>query len=182
MSGFSSLIIILIAFSAIYGFINPNINAISDLKAKQTEYRDAIDKTKEIENMKNSLLARYNSFPKADKDRLDKMLPSKEETASLINDIDSIASSYGMAVKTVITTSEDNDTATSIVEGAPRSPYRTTSVSFYVSGSYPNLVNFLNDLEKSLRIMDIRSIELSTNSTTASVNSYLVKLDIYSLN
>ncbi|NDE67999.1 hypothetical protein EB052_00165, partial [bacterium] len=54
----------------------------------------------------------------------------------------------------------------SVAGGTPTgNPYNTMSLTFNVTGKYQDFLDFLRDLEKSLRILDTTKISLSANDT-----------------
>ena len=74
-----------------------------------------------------------------------------------------IAQSHGLVIKNI-----KLDTAAKLETGKigqDFSKYGTVGLSFSVNSSYDNFQNFLADLEKSLRLVDISDLSVAGNDT-----------------
>jgi Tfp pilus assembly protein PilO len=137
------------------------------------------ERRRELQNVRDQLLSRYNTFPQADMDKLQKLLPDHIDNVRLILDLDSMAAKYGMRVKNV-TTDDDNSRAAQGELGPDESAYESVILSFTVTGTYDTFRQFLADLEKSLRLVDVVGLDFNANDTgiydfTFHVKTYWLK-------
>lgn len=143
---------------------NPDISkkSVVELIDEKTKYEAAIQKTKEIEEVRNGLQTKYNLITNIDKQRLDKMIPSNIDSVRLIIDVNNVASAYGMSLRDISISDAPASTARkdAPVLGTQSGTYSYENLSFSLTGSYDNLVSFLFDLEKNLRISDVTSLSL----------------------
>jgi len=145
---------------------------------KKQQYEQTLQTVSNIENTKQALLTKFNKISDADKQNINTILPNSFNFTKLISQIDTVAESYGIAIKDV--TSQDmNPTAgSSIADAQPKSPYSSAVIGFSFSAPYNKFSGFLNDLEKSTRILDINSLQLKVdekgNSVPLGKGGYLV--------
>ncbi len=161
-------ILIALAIAAFFMFTDPMYQEITSKRQIVDSYNQALDNSKALESERDKLTQKYNSFDPNNLARLQKLLPNNVDNIRLILEIENIASPYGMLLKNVKydTTNGKSDTVSSIVPttGNP-SPkdYGVWDLEFSTQGTYNNFVNFLKDLENNLRIVDVSSIQFSSN-------------------
>ena len=56
---------------------------------------------------------------------------------------------------------------------------RTFNLQFSTTASYPNFLSFMKDIESSLRLTDIQSIDFIAADPTKGLTTYTVKLSTY---
>lgn len=159
-----------LAGGILFFFTQPTYDDGKVLERKIEEYNQALDKASELQQLKQSLLSRYSTFTSADIDRLHKMLPDHVDNVRLVLDIDNLASKNGMAIQNVVISDQSSKEATSGVispTGGAKQKYDSLTLKFATSGTYQNFVSFLQELEASLRVVDLVSLglELETAST-----------------
>jgi len=163
-------ILIIAAAAVFFMFTNPTYQDISSLQAQAVSYNEALDNSKSLQAQRDKLTEKYNSIDPTDLAKLQKLLPDNVDNIRLILEIEGIASPYGMVLKDVKydTTSQQTSTATqNVASKTNNSNYGTWNLQFSTEGSYSNFLNFLKDLEKNLRIVDISSIDFSSDNTGA---------------
>lgn len=167
---FSSILIILgVALFMVY--TDPTYENIKVLRAEEKQFDDAIEKSMELIDIRNSLLGKYNGFSKADLDRVEKLLPDNIDNVRLILDLDGIARSHGVALRNV----EVGQTATT---DGQADPLGHVTLTFSVSSPYNTFQEFLQDLESSLRLVDVKTISFEAGDD-GDVYTYNVILETY---
>ena len=156
-----------IAGAAFILFTQPNYDTAKALEAQIAEYNQALDKAAELQQLKQSLLSRYNAFNPADLDRLHKLLPDHVDNVRLVLDLDNLAARNGMALQNVVISnpsSEGSQPGAISAIGAARQTYDSLTLKFATAGTYQNFSAFLQELEMSLRIVDLVSLSLERDS------------------
>lgn len=153
------IIFILLAAGLFFTYIDPAYKDVKKIIVEEQRFDEALDKSKELQEVRNKLLSKYNTFSTNDLDRLKKLLPDNVDNVRLVLDIDHIASTYGMRIKDVAISAVDERQAGVI--GQNDAPYRSVNLSFSVLSSYENMINFIKNIEKSLRIVDITDISFT---------------------
>src|SRR3990167_2827818 len=159
-----------IAGAIFFLFTQPTYDGIQSLKQQIGQYDQALDKASELQQLKQSLLSRYNAFNPADLDRLHKLLPDHVDNVRLVLDLDNLANRHGMALQNVVISnaaaSEKSAKSVATIDVLGRA-YDSLTLAFSTEGSYADFTAFLLDLENSLRIVDLVSLKLDPGAETA---------------
>ena len=166
MKFFFALAALVIAGGLFFFYTKPAYDGVQSVRAEIGEYDAALDKAAELQKLKQTLLSRYNAFNTGDLDRLHKLLPDHVDNVRLILDLDSLASHYGLALQNVDVSSSEavaakSQTAIGAI-GAGNQKYDSLTLKFSTTGTYGNFVQFLADLESSLRIVDLASLSIAS--------------------
>ncbi|MEK7150498.1 MAG: type 4a pilus biogenesis protein PilO, partial [Patescibacteria group bacterium] len=105
-----------------------------------------------------------------------KLLPDHIDNVRLIIDIDSIASRYGLGIKNIKVNNE-SDASSGGKLGPNNSPFGTFAMKFNIVASYDSFRSFINDLQESLRIVDISNV--SFEATESGYYDYEVTIKTY---
>ena len=169
----TSIILISLAVGVFVMFTNPFYNDISLLQAKVSAYDEALNNSKDLENERDKLTAKYNTVSADNLAKIKKLLPDSVDNIRLILEIEKLALPYGMALRDVqYSVVKEEPGAGSISNSSARGAstgagYGAWELEFSVTGAYNNLINFTRSLESNLRIVDISSLQFtSTTSTT----------------
>ncbi|MFA6552221.1 MAG: type 4a pilus biogenesis protein PilO [Candidatus Paceibacterota bacterium] len=191
---------------------NLGSKSITELQGKKAEYEDAIDKTKEIEKARTGLLAKYNAITPDNVKKMAKLLPNYIDNVRLIIDVNTIASRYKMTLgnisvaaptQTAAPAKTATGAASSAIGPAPVAgtagtqtaaagaasvaattvrKYASAKLTFSVTGSYDNFIQFVEDLEHSLRIIDVTSITLKPPADSKTENyNFGLSINTYKL-
>jgi len=136
------IIFTLISIGLFFLYIDPVYSDIRLKISERNESDNALDKSKELREVRDKLLSVYNTFSTNDIDRLEKLLPDNVDNVRLILDIDYIASTYGMRIKNVTINKKDN---------------RDVGV---IGPSNKLFESVIKNIEKSLRVVDITEVSL----------------------
>ena len=168
-------IILLVASATLFfTFIDPTYNQIIELQKDEARFSEALDNSKQLQQIRDGLLEKYNAIPTEDIDRLEKMLPDTIDNVKLIRDIDGVANKYGMSLRNVKIAVTDKNIS---VIGPDTNTYDSVNLTFSVSGPYKTFIAFLHDMESSLRLVDVVSIKFS--SSKADLYEYNVTIKTY---
>lgn len=173
---------LVIAGGIFFLYTAPTYSTIQGLLSQESQYDDALSKARQLEDTRDQLLARYNTFSQADLDRLDTMLPDSVNNVRLILDLDSMASKYGMRVRNVSINTSDNTPSGAGSENTQRlgpssQAYESVVMTFTVTGTYDVFRQYLNDLERSLRLCDVIGISFVPND--AGIYDFTIQLKTY---
>lgn len=172
------IILITAAIAGFFILISPLYNDISLKKGQIASYDEALNNSKALEAERDKLTQKYNSFDPENLTKLQKLLPDNVDNIRLILEIEKIASPYGMVLKDVkYDATSKNDvlvpTTGQEIEKFSRKDYGIWDLEFSTQGTYINFINFIKELEKNLRIVDISSIQFSSSVTTLGLNPSL---------
>ncbi len=174
MSNIVSIILILSSVGLFFGYIDPAYESIRGQKIEKADYDRALNNSKQLQAERDKLLDKFNNIDKVNLDDLAKFLPDNIDNIRLILDIDEIAKNYGMRIRNF----KADATEKSDVIGASNSPYGTLNLSFSTTAPYQTFLTFMRDLEDSLRLIDVTSIEFAS-SDTGDLYDYKVTIKTY---
>ncbi|MDP2593599.1 MAG: hypothetical protein Q8P52_03060 [bacterium] len=186
MKFITPLILILSSVGLFMMYINPQYagvtgadvfeaKSIKELKQDILNYDDALQKTRDLETIRTGLSDKFKSVSEKQRERLIKLLPDHIDSVRLIIDMNGIAASNGTALSGISlstkssgagpqpsgTEGESGSAGQPNLLGPQTTLYDSVELSFSTSGSYEEFLSLVRDLETSLRIVDIISINIS---------------------
>ncbi len=167
-------IISIIGFSVAIGvfffYTKPTYDSVKKIQAEIATYDQALERVNELQTRKQELLSRYNAFNPADIDKLQKLLPDHVDNVRLILDFDNLASTHRLAIQNVVVGRSGGDTSSAgqaqpaeIIGGGSK-PYDSLTLKFSTRGTYESFGKFMEDVQTSLRVVDLVSLTLSQSS------------------
>jgi hypothetical protein len=158
----TNIVLVLLAIALFYAYTSPQYQEVKALRASAGEYQDVLDNVSNIAAARDALLVDYQSIPRNQVERMSKMIPDTVDTVRLALDLDTIASRYGITLKDVkVDTKGDPNSALAVLPNNSVS-YEKAMVTFSFISNYDNFIRFLADLERSLRLMDVKSVFFAT--------------------
>lgn len=158
-----------------FWYTKPSYDSSLSLRASIAQNNAALDKTAELQKLRQTLLSRFNTFDPGDLDKLQKLLPDHVDNVRLILDLDNLAEDGGLALQNVDVSSAQKQTAKSQTAlgaiGASNQKYDSLTLTFSTIASYPDFIEFLTNLESSLRIVDLVSLTINPSGSGAAVAS-----------
>ena len=165
---------ILLAGTIFFMYTKPTYDTIQATQAHIVQYNAALDKATKLQELKQGLLSHYNAFNPGDLQRLQTLLPDQVNNIGLILDLDTLASQSGMSIENVNISVTDQASQVSGGKlssagsqiGAPIKPYDSLDVTFTVHGTYTQFIEYLTNLEASLRIVDLVGLTINSGGTS----------------
>jgi len=166
--------IIIAAIALFFLLTNPLYKDTQLLKTDVATYNKALDNSTQLQKEKDSLLEKYRNISETDRKRLDTFLPDNVNNIKFVLEIEQIANLHGMPLKDIkfVENKNTTDTNKNIVgnmvvqkNGLNNKAYGIFTVEFTTEGKYSSFLIFLKDLERNLRLMDIKSLSFEVPST-----------------
>lgn len=151
----------------VLAIIFPTVGAIPPVYSKNQESsnqsRDLTDRLSKINTLVSSQQAIKSSVVLADK-----ALPSKDDIPDLMNQIQAIATSSGVSLKSL---------QFGGITKAPEGDFKKISMQAVMDGNFTNMLNMLSNVEVTSRIINVHSVSFDSqkgDSLTASLglNAY----------
>lgn len=162
-----------ISLGIFFALTNPLIKDIEIVRDQAAQLDSALNDTKKIQSIRDSLLNKFNAIDVSDRENLLKILPVDINNAWLILEIDTIAFRNGILIKDInIFSGKSNNNF-----DTPQDPYQNIEITLGLTGTYETLRSFIKELEKSLRIIDVST--LSFTSGEGRVSKFTIKLKTY---
>ena len=194
------IILLILALGIYFTFTRSKVETLKSIKNVNAGYQEAINNSEKLIKTRDSILKAFNEISENDRQRLEKMLPNNIDNVRLTLDVKSIGLGRGLLLKNVKTNAPNintsivptnnttSNTSNSIGSNSGsmgRTPmsvtlpsnFDTVTLSFNVTTDYKTFMELLNDLETSLRIIDISKITLTANDTN--LYDYGVEIKTY---
>ena len=181
-------ILLVLSIASFVVFTNPAYQQVKVLKAQAAQYDTALANSRKLQEERDTLNAKYRNFTPDELDRLTKLLPDNTDNIRLIIDIQQMAQSYGMTLATIkFDAGQDAATAgTSPLTSASAADVSSASqdygafdLTFSTTATYENFINFIKDVESSLRLTDIESVDFSAGDPVKGTTIFTVQLRTY---
>lgn len=176
---------ILMIAASIVGFvivIIPYYQDISLLRAEESDYNQILNNARRLQEERNKLVTRYNSFDPTNLAKLQIMIPKNPDNVKLILQLDALARQNGLALQNVrIEDSQQESVQGRSGVSSQSSDIGKLGINFTAVGPYVGFLNFLRSMETSLRIIDVQKITFSSIDDrpnyqySVSVQSYWLK-------
>ena len=163
------------AIALFFFYLQPTYGEIGKAREEVAHLEATLESAQEIQLERDRLVSKYKAIPAADLERLEKILPDHADNVRLILEIDTIAKSYGMTLDDLNIAKTDQTAASSNPGGnTGESPVGTITFSFRTSSSYETFLQFMQDLEHSLRVVDITTLSIVPGGREGakSINDY----------
>ena len=169
MKNITSILLIIAAIGIFFFYSKPKYEAAAVRRAELKTYQDTLKKVEELEEEIARIETKIEAIDPEERERLEKLIPVTINNVNLIIDINNIASNFGLAIRDIDieeAEEEEGDERTPVARQRDNAPYNSIDLSFTVTSSYANFVDFINDLEKSLRIVDITKITFTPGDSS----------------
>ncbi len=177
MKNTTAILLLLLSFALFYTTTLSYYDKAKVLRASSQDYQGVLDNILRIAETRDQLLVDYRGIPKAEIERLGKVLPDHVDTVKMAQELDTISSHYGISLKNIrIDKAASQDASLPILPEFEK-PYNKVTLSFSFIANYADFRKFLEDLEKSLRIMDIRSLIFQAGESA--ISEYQISIDTY---
>ncbi len=140
---------------------------IKSLLSQVSAFDEALDKAHELKKRRDDLLSKRRSFPNEDVQKLERVLPDNVDNIRFVIDINGIAARRNLSLKNVAlgTISDAKSSRSALAVGPSGDPVGSAEISFALVATYDDFLAFLQDVEHSLRIVDVESISFKPAST-----------------
>lgn len=181
MKSFLPVILIIIAIGLFFFQVRPLYSEIKGLRAEAKQYDEALKMADELKEIRVDLAHTLASFPKADLERLDHFLPRRLDTVRIILDIDGIGLRNGIRLNDmkVSVPSQETGKVGAVQSGSNSS---VIDISFSFSATYVQGVQFIQDLQRSLRLLDAVSLSVKPSQNNPVFNDFDMSLQTYWIN
>lgn len=153
------IVLILLAAAAVFFLLVPQWNAVSALRADVSQLQSLSSELDQLGTQRDALIKEYTSISEADLKKVAELAPRDSENSSALVDLDTLASSNGLALSQIDFTNTASAGATALKLPATKS-YGEIPVSLSLRGTYDGFRKFLTGLEHNLRLVDVTDINL----------------------
>ena len=180
MKNIIPIIVTIISIATFVLVVQPQYNEIKAMQSKETELEDVLDNARKLQSLRDGLLDKRKEIASADIRRLEKLIPESADNVKLILEFEQIADRYGLSIDAASATKESEDGGAQAQNfDIETKDYGIITLDFTLNGGYAELISFLKDVEKNLRITDIRSLSITPSDGLSNDYSYALTVDTY---
>jgi len=174
------LILVAAAIGLFAAYTDPTYQASKELQGQLAQYNDALTKSQQLKSVRDQLLSKRNTFSDSDVSKLETVLPDNVDNIRLIIDINNVAARHNLTLQNVSLGDVGNGVnggSNALAAGSSGSAVNSVQVGFSVTTSYDGMLSFLNDLEHSLRLIDVEDLAFTAGGLDN--DSYSFKIQTY---
>lgn len=167
-----AIIMFIGAGALIFVYVSPTYTEANKVKSEIAVYQQALEKATEVQELKRGLLAKLNDFSGANVERLEKMLPDHIDNIHLVLDLDGMATARGLSLSAVSVQREGGNAKEKKDSGVAlagalqeQRKYQSVILQFSVVATYADMLAFMRDIERSLRLVDLVSLKIGSAQT-----------------
>ena len=180
MKNIIPIIITIISVATFVLVVQPQYNEIQTMRAQETELEDVLDNARKLQSLRDGLLDKRKEIATSDIRRLEKLIPESADNVKLILEFEQIADRYDITIEAASATKEEDADGNQIQNfDIETKDYGIITLDFTINGGYSELISFLKDVEKNLRITDIRSLTISPSDGFDANYTYGLTIDTY---
>ncbi|KKW42874.1 MAG: hypothetical protein UY93_C0007G0003 [Parcubacteria group bacterium GW2011_GWA1_56_13] len=140
---------------------------IKSLQTQVSAFDEALNKAQDLKSSRDKLISKRNTFSEENVQKLERILPDNVDNIRFVIDINGIAARRNLSLKNVAlgTVSDAKSGRSALAVGSSGDPVGSAEISFALSATYDEFLSFLQDLEHSLRIVDIEKISFKSSDT-----------------
>ncbi|MDQ2933313.1 MAG: hypothetical protein M3Q80_02940 [bacterium] len=169
----TALILIVLAIGIFMTFTRTKLTELQGMRKVNAKYAVALANAKTLLKARDEANKKWNAIEPQDRERLEKIIPDTIDNIRLIIDLNAIARQNGNLslrnIKAVATDNADKQVAppkTTNAAATKNSGITTpkldvVTVSFSLNAPYEQFILFMEDLEKSLRILDVTHLTVA---------------------
>lgn len=171
----------ILAIVIFFGYVSPTWSGtIAETRAAIAHNERALAAASQYSEQQNQLASARDAIDPTGLMRLMTFLPDSVDNVGLILDLNALAARSGLQLSKidVAPTSAPATTSTGAQQGAaPKGPMSSVDLTLSAVGSYSALQKFLQGVERSARLLDVR--ELNVKGSETGVYTYQMKLRLY---
>lgn len=175
-----AFLLILLSIGIFYLLTQPVLADITAVKARSALLDDVITNGRKLLKVRDDRRDELLHFPPDIRANLEKMLPDRIDNVRLIIDLIALALRYGIDVRNPQIVEPGTAKSTAVQVGPDVNRYGSVDLAFSFQAPYGVFQKFLEDMEHSLRLLDVVSVEFSANDKdnydyTVTIRTYWLK-------
>jgi Tfp pilus assembly protein PilO len=165
-------ILVIAAIGLFVVYTNPTYQATKALQAQASQYDDALTKSQQLRAIRDQLLSKRNTFSADDVQKLQEVLPDNVDNIRFIIDVNNIAARHNISLSNVQlgTIGGSSQTQQGVAAAAQGSAVGSVDIGFSINASYSDMLAFLQDLEHSVRLIDVEKLSFTAPSSGATTD------------
>jgi Tfp pilus assembly protein PilO len=167
---------VLVSIVLIIVVVNPSLDKLKAVKQQLVELKESERQVEKLIADYDQLREKYQAVSDQDRQVLEKVLPSNINNVRLILELERIAELRGLGFKDVDVVLKKDENQQSQIIDVNRQQLRKVVASITLVGDYGAFVQYLSDLEKSLRLITMKTIDFQAQRQEKKPTQFEYKL------
>lgn len=168
------VIALMLSIGIFFAYVDPLwTGKVAETKVAIAADESALQAAQDYKARENELAAQRDAIDPANLARVQSFLPDSVNNVNLILNVNALAARSGLALSNIDVAKSDSGAAVTQSSG----PIGTVDLSLSAVGTYSALKNFLQGVEKSARLLDIREIQV--RGSDSGVYDYQMTIRLY---
>lgn len=186
MKNIISIIVIIISLASFALVVKPNYDEIKNMKSVDSELDGVLDNARRLQSTRDSLLEKRKNLNSDDVRRLEKLIPPSADNVKLILEFEQMAGRHNLSIQAASAAkdeAEDGDENANATGNqgfdVDTKDYGIVTLDFTLEGGYADFISFLEELEKNLRITDLRTLNIAPPVDGQGLYQYDISVETY---
>ncbi len=168
-----------ITIAIVFMFITPKYESTKDLNLKIADNQEKIKLAIELRNKQTKLQEKNVAISQDERGRLEKILPETVDNVRLIMDISNIGDFTVVKNIGISGEIEEKETAQAKTKNiSGNADYGSLQLSFSFVSGYEEIKTFFRRLEDSLRLVDIKELNINSVASNSAASQYDVNIKL----
>ncbi len=170
------ILLFIVSVGLYFTYLKPAYSVYLAFKEQEKRLDTAIGDSKELLKRYDDLYGEYSLITATQKEKLNKILPDAVDIVRLVMDLDNLATNHNLSIKSFdIPDVESGQTSTvrnrrnnrsGSASKEKESPVAKAVLGVEIAGDYKDFKSFLFDVERSLSLMDVVTLDIKTSDMT----------------
>ena len=181
--------LLILSIAGFFMWVNPHYSNVKTLKSQLADSTLALSRAEQLGAIRSRLVDQENSFAQSDLAKLQNLLPDSVDSVRLVINMQNIASRDGLVLKNIgidgskkTSPSNSSNSYSSGIASPSGKQYGEIQLSFSVTATYENMITFLQDLERSLQVVEVKSLSFSVDSKNPNLYTVSINVSTFLLN
>jgi len=180
MKNIISIIVIIISIATFVLVVEPQYGEIREMQQTENELERVLDNARRLQSLRDDLLEKRQSIAGADIRRLETLIPESADNVKLILEFEQISNNNNLSIEAASAVrDEEGDENSGQNFDIETNDYGVITLDFSLGGTYNDFISFLEDIEKNLRITDIRTLSIRPAGEGNAEFSFDISIDTY---
>lgn len=178
---FFPVLFLLASIGSFVFFTNPTYQQAKSNNVQLSRITDALKKANQLRDIRDKLAIERNNISDIDLNRISKMVPDSVENIGLIIELNNIARDKGMELlsPTISGGNASGIAGAGVDVGPDNKKFGSLKMSFGVNTTYEKFIDFLQTLERSLRLVDVTNIGFAAPDAKTGRTNFNVTIQTY---
>lgn len=181
MKNIISIIVIAISIATFVFVVKPQYDQIKEMQTTETQLERVLDNARRLQSLRDSLLEKRKGIANTDIRRLEKLIPESADNVKLILEFEQISNRNNLSIQAASAVKDEEGDSSSSNQSfdIETNDYGVITLDFSLGGTYRDFISFLEDIEKNLRITDVRTLSVTPSAEGGTDFSFDISIDTY---